>query len=109
MPKNLSSSHLKIHGNDSPAAQVGSQPSGSLDLEQLMSAFSNATGWTPRPIRLSPRQRNNLTAEEQTNLPLRQRVQLVNNAPIDGLLDAEYVETPVTSEVEAWKLLEQIG
>ncbi|MEM7478884.1 MAG: SpoIIE family protein phosphatase, partial [Planctomycetota bacterium] len=66
---------------------------------------SNATGWLPRPLQGTPHQRQ--LSEEGVVLPLRKRVELICADPIDGALDPQGAGH-VTSEDEAWALLEQL-
>ncbi|MEC8558316.1 MAG: SpoIIE family protein phosphatase [Planctomycetota bacterium] len=109
MPRK-SSSHLKLHTEDSTARLAEELASmGKLDIQDLVSVFADATGWVPRPIQGTPHQRE--LAAEGVVLPLRTRVELVCSDPIDGLLDAGIGAGKtghITSETEAWALLEQV-
>lgn len=106
MPRKLSS-HLRLHTEESAAEDnKAKEQSNSLDLEKLTRAFVNATGWLPRPMGTLPHQHDS-HGENQPLPPLRRRMRLVCTAPIDGMLDADPVGT-VTSEEDAWALLEQL-
>ncbi len=98
-------SHLKLHteendraGGDSPLTRQ------SLDLSSVLTSFSRATGWIARPIGATP----HADATEGHKLPLRKRMKLVSAEPIDGALDATDQLGHVTSEQEAWELLEHL-
>ena len=111
VPRKLST-HLKIHVEE-PAR--GDDPSpdrnAKFDLQALMQAFTQATGWLPCPSSpAGPLNATELLPEaprpDAGLLPLRSRVKLVSADPIDGMLDPQDLQ--VSSEEEAWKLLEQI-
>lgn len=110
MARKLSTSHLKLHVEDpSTEVPVGPKQPARFDIVDLLSSFTQATGWSPRPIAGTPHHPSNvfLTQHpEQSLLPLRSRMKLVCVAPIDGMLDAT-VDT-VVGEEEAWELLEQL-
>ncbi len=107
-----SSSYLKLHvdRNADSTASSGSAPQSVFSLQALTDAFANATGWLPRPLTVA--QSNPLAADPQVEhdapvIPLRNRVRLVSNSPIDGALEIDGDENLV-GENEAWALLEQI-
>ncbi len=101
--------HLKLHV-DQDVLAAGTAYSHKFDLAQTLRAFTEATGWLPRPIGGTPHHPFNICRDSDTPLlPLRQRMQLISNEPMDGMLDAD--ELPYllgTSEEVAWALLEQI-
>lgn len=101
-------SHLRLHvDSDSSSTTSGGV---NFDLTATLRAFSEATGWVPRPRGGTPHQ--SIAAESdptQPLLPVRQRMQMVSNLPMDGMLDAEdYEQFEGTSEEVAWQLFEQI-
>lgn len=101
--------HLKLHV-DRDVLTANTAYSHKFDLAQTMRAFTEATGWLPRPIGGTPHHPLNATrSSDAPLLPLRQRMQLVSNEPMDGMLDADDLPYLVgTSEEVAWALLEQI-
>ncbi len=104
------SSHLKLHVEDNAPENLSAAPSESpnLNIADLMNAFSAATGWSPRPTSGTPHHPIAPPVDDEQPLPpLRQRVRLVCNAPMDGMLDADASDA-VTGEQEAWALLEQL-
>lgn len=103
MPRKLS--HLKLHTEE---AQNENLSNSGFDLPSLLTSFTHATGWVPRPLQGKPHQQFGATGEE-VDLPLKRRVKLVPDEPMDGILDAEDMNGwNITSEDEAWALLEQI-
>ena len=107
MPRNLS--HLKLHTEDAQSNFCQDQP-GAFDLNQLLIRFSDATGWIPRPVKGLPHQQlGPLPDGQEPLLPLRKRMKLISNLPMDGMLDLEESNLgALTSEDDAWHLLEQI-
>ncbi|MFK7738279.1 MAG: PP2C family protein-serine/threonine phosphatase [Pirellulaceae bacterium] len=103
-------SHLKIHSEEGDAQSKGTEVvHRPIDLVDMVGVFSKATGWIPKPIARTPHQdgMRELNSSDVPQIPLRNRVQLISAAPIDGMLDADE-NMPVTSEDEAWALLEQL-
>lgn len=109
MARNLPA-HLKLHVDADTQATLNAASSNKFDVAQTMRAFANATGWIPRPIGGTPH--HPLDAPHDSDaptLPIRQRVQLVSNYPMDGMLDIDDLPYMAgTSEEIAWSLLEQI-
>ena len=104
--------HLKLHTEDTQGSeQVSTRGPVTFDLDQLLVAFTEATGWRPCVLGNTPHQPLPFqTPEEQApRRPLKQRMRLVCTDVIDGVLDAEDLEgVSVTSEDAAWQLLEQV-
>jgi phosphoserine phosphatase RsbU/P len=103
--------HLKLHTEDGHSHVQDESPSGAgFDLDRLLDAFTEATGWQPIPVATTPHQRVESAGVEQPDLPLKQRIQLISTQPIDGLLDIEHgFDTgTLVSQESAWALLEQI-
>ncbi len=102
--------HLKLHIDGESSVAVGPAPLRSIDLATTMKAFADATGWTPRPTGGTPHHPLDTAHDSDSPvLPLRKRMQLISNYPMDGLLDAEdFSQLDGTSEELAWTLLEQI-
>ncbi|MCR9295773.1 MAG: SpoIIE family protein phosphatase [bacterium] len=107
------SSHLKIHVEEPVSSEKGKSNSlVNIDAGELLQAFAQATGWMPRPASSTPHAELPLkhphtpALDSVPMLPLRKRVKLVSATPIDGMLEAE--AQLVTSEEEAWQLLEHI-
>lgn len=98
------SSFLKLHVEDPSVDGVNESGPVPFDIDSLLTAFANATGWQARNKGQLPHSSNN---PEET-LPLRKRMSLVATAPIDGVLEPELQESNVIGEQEAWALLEQI-
>lgn len=101
--------HLRIHV-ESNHAQNASEAQQVFDIQRLMNDFTEATGWQPRAL-LTDRHRKASATNVKINkpVPIRQRVNLVNISPVDGMLDAEdLLAIPMTSENSAWALLESI-
>ncbi len=102
--------HLKIHTDGETREPRDAGSPSPFDLAATMQAFSEATGWMPRPLGGTPH--HPLESESVDNLPpppLKRRMQLVDSLPIDGLLDSEgNDQVAFTSEASAWKLLEHI-
>ncbi|MEM8736208.1 MAG: hypothetical protein AAGG44_18400, partial [Planctomycetota bacterium] len=104
------SSHLRIHTEDSDGVQEAAAGITSpIDLLDLVDVFSKATGWIPRPIARTPHA-DLQQGEAEILPPLRKRIRLVSAAPIDGMLDSVEAENlaGITSEEEAWALLEKL-
>ncbi|MEZ6135742.1 MAG: SpoIIE family protein phosphatase [Pirellulaceae bacterium] len=101
-------SHLKIHTEDH--SNKADRTSSAFEFNAMLDAFAEVTGWRPMPLGGTPHHR---TAErhdpEAPRPPLRQRMQMVSTAPLDGMLDVEGLEDlSLTSEESAWKLMEQL-
>jgi hypothetical protein len=80
-----------------------------FDIQQLMDDFTEATGWQPRALTTTPHAMGKSGQGDDRSVPLRERVELVNVAMLDGLLDAEdLLDMPMTGEDTAWQLLESI-
>ncbi|MCA9133474.1 MAG: SpoIIE family protein phosphatase [Planctomycetales bacterium] len=103
-------SHLRLHVDEEIRAAAGKSTPREFDLAAAMQAFSQATGWLPRPLGGTPHHPREIPRESgQPVPPLRERVTLVSALPMDGLLDAEeYEHAATTSSETAWALLEQI-
>jgi phosphoserine phosphatase RsbU/P len=104
-------SHLKIHSEETTSEMQPANPApGDFNLDRLLKAFSNATGWKAIARKEGMRPHLATVAEPgQPVLPLHSRMQLVSTAPIDGLLDLQDVPTFLgASENEAWELMQQI-
>lgn len=111
------SSHLRIHTEEINSADRNeTNASRSFDIQQLMDDFTEATGWQPRALATTPHSSGSANTTggksakgQERIIPLRQRVELVNVAMLDGLLDAEdLLDMPMTGEEAAWQLLESI-
>lgn len=102
--------HLKLHVDGGAQVALSTPSSTTFDLAQTMRAFADATGWVPRPIGGTPHHPLDIPYDSDTPLPpLRKRVQLVSDYPMDGMLDAgDQSYMSVTSEEVAWSLLTQI-
>ncbi len=102
--------HLKLHVDNETTAARDASDAAVVDLAATMRAFADATGWVARPIGGTPHHPVDIAVDEQAPLlPLRKRMQLVSNYPMDGLLDAEdFSQIDGTSEDVAWSLLERI-
>lgn len=105
-------SHLRIHSEESTIDPApNSKGASEFDIDELLKAFSAATGW--KAISRGGEARRSYghspSGDEAERLPLRKRMHLVSTAPIDGMLD---IEDPAlmlgASENEAWQLMEQI-
>lgn len=104
------SSHLRIHSEEinSAGRNEANQPR-AFDIQKLMDDFTEATGWQPRALATTPHANAKSGEGAERNVPLRLRVELVNVAMMDGLLDAEdLLDMPMTGEDAAWQLLESI-
>lgn len=123
-------SHLKLHyGDDSDFSSRELQNNQSFDLEKLLGAFADATGWRVQAVqKASPTRQNDVHRSEawradiamtagpdmqdsESELALApelsQRMRLVPDAPMDGMLDIG--ETAfVSSQQDALALLSQI-
>lgn len=116
------SSHLRIHTEEINAADRNeANQSGAFDIQKLMDDFTEATGWQPRALPVTPHSPNKFGKSDKSensdkfgksdnrNIPLRERVELLNVSMLDGLLDAEdLLDMPMTGEEAAWQLLESI-
>lgn len=104
--------HLKIHVEDESSAAPATEAAVGYDLESLMRSFTDATGWIPKPVSGTPHSPvvdHALAGDETQSVPLRERIRLVSNQPMDGMLDVDdYDASPQTTEAAAWKLFEQI-
>ena len=104
------SSHLRIHTEEinSNDRNEAKQPR-TFEIQQLMDDFTEATGWQPRALPSTPHETAKFVKGDDRVIPLRERVELVNVAMLDGLLDAEdLLDMPMTGEESAWQLLESI-
>ncbi len=104
------SSHLRIHSEEinSAGRNEANQPR-AFDIQKLMDDFTEATGWQPRALATTPHANAKSGEGAERSVPLRLRVELVNVAMMDGLLDAEdLLDMPMTGEDAAWQLLESI-
>lgn len=103
------SSHLRIHTEETNSIDRNEvQQPRTFDIQQLMDDFTEATGWQPRALNSTPHG-SSKSANGERDIPLRERVELVNVAMLDGLLDAEdLLDMPMTGEESAWQLLESI-
>ncbi|MCA9158761.1 MAG: SpoIIE family protein phosphatase [Planctomycetales bacterium] len=102
--------HLKLHDDGGAQVALSTPSSTKFDLAQTMRAFADATGWVPRPIGGTPHHPLDIPHDADAPLPpLRKRMQLVSDYPMDGMLDADDPSTMSgTSEEVAWSLLAQI-
>ncbi len=107
---NKRSSHLRIHTEETnPNDRNEAKQPRTFDIQQLMDDFTEATGWQPRALSATPHAASKMGNGDDRVNPLRQRVELVNVAMLDGLLDAEdLLDMPMTGEESAWQLLESI-
>lgn len=107
MPRK-NASHLKLHTEESSNHQSASSLNNTFDLTEMLSAFTAATGWVPRPIKKTPHHPD--VPSDDKLPPLRTRMQLISTHPIDGALDSmiDGEAINVTSEQDAWALLEQL-
>ena len=104
------SSHLRIHSEEinSAGRNEANQPR-AFDIQNLMDDFTEATGWQPRALATTPHANAKSGESAERSVPLRQRVELVNVAMMDGLLGAEdLLDLPMTGEDAAWQLLKSI-
>ncbi len=102
-------SHLKIHTEEHPVA-TAAPATAVFDLDALLKAFTEATGWRAVPLGATPHHpaASNLDPEAPPR-PLRERMQLVSTLPMDGMLDFDSLsDMALTSEAAAWRLMEQI-
>ncbi len=100
--------HLRLHTEETTVNPNGDGIVRTFDLQQLMDDFTEATGWQPRLLKSTPHAVK-VGGSEGRKLPLKERVELVNVALMDGVLDAEdLVGLAMTSEEAAWQLLESI-
>lgn len=99
------SSFLKLHVEDPSADRVNESGPAQFNIDSLLTAFSNATGWQARNKAKLP---HGAADNSGKPLPLRKRMSLVATAPMDGLLEPELQGNQVVGEQEAWALLEQI-
>ncbi|MCA9193315.1 MAG: SpoIIE family protein phosphatase [Planctomycetales bacterium] len=107
------STHLRLHVENAAARDDLARPQ-RYDLENLLAAFTDATGWQPRNSKPTPHDPtanqfgSSLGEQSKHRQSIRERMQLVDTSPMDGMLDADFQVTPVCSEEAAWNLLEQI-
>jgi phosphoserine phosphatase RsbU/P len=100
-------SHLRLHTEEVTTGNTGVNSVRQFDLQQLMDDFTEATGWQPRAVATTPHGQPQIRGK--ITPPLRSRVELVNVASMDGVLDAEdLIGMAMTSEEAAWQLLESI-
>ena len=104
--------HLRLH----QAEHETSDSSNASPIEGLLDAFAEATGWQVQGVNaVKPKGQIKVppTLAEQfgwSTGDLAQRVRLVSNLPLDGLLDeTDFFEQTTTSEQSAWALLESIN
>jgi phosphoserine phosphatase RsbU/P len=104
------SSYLRIHSEEiNSNDRSEAQKARTFDIQQLMDDFTEATGWQPRALPATPHSQTKSGSGEERHIPLRERVELLNVAMLDGLLDAEdLLDMPMTGEDAAWQLLESI-
>lgn len=107
--------HLRLHQAEPESSSV----SNVHPIEGMLDAFTEATGWQVQS--LVPSTAVPSTAEPSSKSLLRdqfgwnpdelgQRVRLVSNLPLDGLLDeSDFYEQTTTSEQSAWALLESLN
>ena len=89
------SSHLKLHvDNDSKSDNGANEDQrAAFSIDALTEAFTKATGWSPRPLAVAQVDRDGPSADDEPLLPIRKRIRLVSDAPIDGLLEIDDSET----------------
>ena len=118
-------SHLKLHTGQQQDSQSSGREAVQYDLATLLDAFRQTTGWRVCSVGHSlaktakPHATQGQLAEAagqagtvhsgKNPLPptLEQRMRLVSDLPMDGMLDMTE-EIPAVSEKAAWELLEQI-
>lgn len=118
-------SHLKLHTGQQQDSQSSGREAVQYDLATLLDAFRQTTGWRVCSVGHSlaktakPHATQGQLAEAagqagtvhsgKNPLPptLEQRMRLVSDLPMDGMLDMTE-EMPAVSEKAAWELLEQI-
>ena len=97
------SSFLKLHVEDPAVDSKNDSGASQFNIDALLNAFSNATGWQIKKKPSLPH-----AAKGEDAPPLRSRMNLVSMAPIDGELEPDLQTATVVGEQEAWELLEQI-
>jgi phosphoserine phosphatase RsbU/P len=102
--------HLRIHRDEEPITDNRGRNVEHAGVEQLLTAFSAATGWEVRAIDPSL---DSLRLAKTFGWPaaeLGKRVKLVHSAPVDGLLDeSDFFDYATTPEQSAWTLLESLS
>lgn len=100
--------HLRLHKEDHPEAQSGTNPNTTLLVDQIMRAFCQATGWAAVPVHATKTPRTRTRAPELD--PNTRKWNIVSALPLDGMLDAMEMEAmPAVSEAAAQQLLDSIS